>query len=527
MNFVNFKKVLVLGSALLAFSNVSNAGQDGIKYIVQNNNYYNNNVFDSNCKKLLGDIKEGIIEDINNSGKKDDILKQISSSSTQLVISDNKIGNIIDDIINSKKILKDSTSSDIDNSDTLLSTLKLISKIESIKTNLNIQNNVNQGGSHAQYDFFKGITLKISNNNMGKLQAKIENDCKGNNSQNFFIHTISEILKYSTYKMNKSSLDMLNNIFNGYDKFTISVNNKLYHNMRKNEFEDGSINRSQNLDSLMDLINTNFIMRNSEYNTLSNFASLIKQSDLNNITSKGNLLPENVESASELSKIITSIVSGEIFKNQPDGNDGIQFSPEEMKEFGKKMQSITVNDIKDLCQKEKNNQLNDSEKREFKYYKDIYLKELENKKKNNTPLDQREQAILAYEAKNKNPIPDGNGDDNVNKYTKDSIPGITDKLFEKGFCIESIEAAPDAPQGAKVLSLDDINGFLNNIQAGTIVFDGRLNKYKGLHIGYDRISRTAIGQKMKKKIDDNLMHEISKLENNFIIFEIKQLPGNN
>ena len=106
-----------------------------------------------------------------------------------------------------------------------------------------------------------------------------------------------------------------------------------------------------------------------------------------------NLLPENVESASELSRIITSIVNGEIFKNHQDGNDGVQFSPEEMKEFGKKMQNITVNDIKDLCQKEKNNQLNDSEKREFKYYKDIYLKELENKKKNNTPLDQREQAI--------------------------------------------------------------------------------------------------------------------------------------
>ena len=101
------------------------------------------------------------------------------------------------------------------------------------------------------------------------------------------------------------------------------------------------------------------------------------------------------------------------------------------------------------------------------------------------------------------------------------IPGITDVLEKRGLTITDITASHSASTCARVLSLDDINSFLNNSQAGTIVFDGRLNKYKGLHIGYDRISRTAIGQKMKKKIDDNLMHEISKLENNFIIFEIK------
>ena len=119
----------------------------------------------------------------------------------------------------------------------------------------------------------------------------------------------------------------------------------------------------------------------------------------------------------------------------------------------------------------------------------------------------------------KNPIPDGNGDDSVNKYTKNSIPGITDKLFEKGFYIESIEAAPDTPQGAKVLKLNQLNELLNS-GAGIIALNGKLKSVKGLNQIGDRIARTKIGQLIDMKIDHDIRQSFLKPENNYLIIEI-------
>jgi len=471
---------------------------------------------------LLQKIESGIVNDIDNSNKKDEILKKICGSETELSLYGSETSSIIKNVISNKKIVQNVTSNDVNNSNILLSSLELINVINNIKTELGINNNEGVG-NNAYYDLFKGIATGISDNNMEELKTKIKEECDEDNNQDLFIFTLTEISKYSTYKMNQDNLGTLNEAFSKQNgEFMISKNNKLYYSTNKSEYDNESINNevSNNLDRLMDLINTNFIMKNSEYNMLSNIASLISTDNFNRIISNTTLLDNNVKSASEFSKIITSIANGEIFRKQQNDNIGGQLNNEELKN---KMNKITVERIKELYKKQKDKQLSKEEESELDYYRKECLPSLRQKEKNNNvPLDQREQDILNYEnelEEEQNPIPTKKDNDNVTKY---NITGITDKLSNKGLYIESMEAVPSLPANVQVITMNDMNGLLNS-GAGKIAMDGRIKSVPGLFRPVDRFCRTVIGQIINKKIDSSIEKEFLKPENNYLIVEIKAL----
>ena len=60
MNFANLKKVLILSSALLAFSNVSNATTEGIKTTINYSSNAISNIDYNVYSTVLNSVKQGI-----------------------------------------------------------------------------------------------------------------------------------------------------------------------------------------------------------------------------------------------------------------------------------------------------------------------------------------------------------------------------------------------------------------------------------------------------------------------------------
>ena len=106
------------------------------------------------------------------------------------------------------------------------------------------------------------------------------------------------------------------------------------------------------------------------------------------------------------------------------------------------------------------------------------------------------------------------------------IPGITDVLAKKGLTITDMEAVPDAPQGVRILMLNQLNELLSS-GAGTIALNGRLKSVKGLHQPEDRITRTKIGQLIGAMINDSAVRAFMQPENTYLIIKIKSIPNSN
>ena len=104
---------------------------------------------------------------------------------------------------------------------------------------------------------------------------------------------------------------------------------------------------------------------------------------------------------------------------------------------------------------------------------------------------------------------------------KYDIPGITDKLAEKGLIIADIRVEKEAPNGAKVIGLRDVNGLING-GAGVFAADGCLNVAKMMRKPVERISNGGIGRIVCSGEHPllDIREGFLKAENNFIVFTI-------
>jgi hypothetical protein len=258
----------------------------------------------------------------------------------------------------------------------------------------------------------------------------------------------------------------------------------------------------------MESINTEFVMTVEGYNLLSNIVELADITKvLSEISTNDNIKEQPIASIEEFSRLITDISTGKIKHNTSDNNKN------EIQTLENRMQTITLDEIKDWYKKEQEKTITPNEAEVFDYYKNTYLVELNQKQAKQEQLSEKEKEILDYEKSRTNV--------NVNKY---NIPGITDKLAEKGLIIADIRVEKEAPNGAKVIGLRDVNGLING-GAGVFAADGCINIGKRILKPVDRISNGGIGRIVCSGEHPllDIREGFLKAENNFIVFDIRPI----
>lgn len=486
MNFVNFKKLFVLSSALMAFGNTSYASD--IKYSIEHNSDIYNNMpqNDEVNYTMIHEIIKGIESNVSDDKIKDELSKRVnlneitkkfaksSNDYIGVLISqetyktmDEVIGNISDNNI--------SDNNNVNNSFKLITILKLIKQIENIRNEFNIGN---VGSNNATYDLFKKIALGIDDNSMEQLKNFIKDEYEERKNENelnigLFASTLERISNISKYKMKDENLIILNSIFGGNrNKFVVSPNHKIHYCKTKKDYieydstKNNQIERNEILEQIMDVVNTEFTMTNEQYYVLAN---QITTGDYKNKISNfcNNPSTKVVGSVQELSNLIKGIINGNINKKDDDNK-----------------------------QDNDNGNINNN-----------------NSQNNNNPQL-------------------NNNNDGVDKY---NIPGISDKL-PKGLYIKDIKAVKSKPKSGfnkeNTFGLNDKNKLLSYVKDHcTILLDATIgvgSPNKGLLKPEDRVFRTDIGQLVKYKNFSN--SEFKKLlvtpENNYLIVTIDRGSSN-
>ena len=582
MNFVNLKKILMLSSAVLAFGNVANAmweENDPMKACVYNEDVSHKLINFKRYDIAVGYIKQGISENILRilkSGGQELLGNLISKLGIKkLLVSNKYVQDITNELINSRRQkqlnrAEDNFAMDKNSAIELLAIIQTMKDIKRL-TNKDLDHIAN----NYQYTLFKDIANNITDSDMEKLNKTISDNYDKYNTSidfSFLVATINEIIKSSKYMLDNEK-DNLNTIVSSANNNTIffkrSMNGKVFSrytfkskdghlseadiagaNIDENDYSE----ERNNLNEIMKEINTTWAMNKSEYNTVI-VNPILKEKDIVDKIKNGNLdLPSSVQSADELLVLLQDIKNGKI-PNKVGGQEqpvGGQIKPEQIDALLKKdLNNLTEEDKKIICElkkKKKQENLTQKEKELLDRINVVeQIQDIKNKiatlksepgikNEDKVLLEKYETEIVTLESKgiekltpeelNKlneckakvYEIEKNIKENNDNK--KYNIPGITDKLAEKGLKIANVTFTKEKPANAiKVIDNfpPDINGIIN-AGAGVVT----VNTNAGIRQKYDKISYsksiTGILQRAGVFESKNEINEL--LENTFLNIEI-------